>query len=61
MRPDKAGQKTVRPAVPESRSQRLLLGEHSLNITQYRSNQVKIKVVYVVIFLVIEARLKLVT
>ena len=27
MRPDKAGQKAVRPAVPESRAQRLLLGE----------------------------------
>ena len=27
MRPDKAGQKAMRPAVPESRAQRLLLGE----------------------------------
>ena len=27
MRPDKAGQKAVRPAVPESRAQRLLLGK----------------------------------
>ena len=29
MRPDKAGQKAVRPAVPESRAQRLILGEPS--------------------------------
>ena len=32
MRPDKAGQKAVRPPVPESRAQRLLLGEHSLKM-----------------------------
>ena len=32
MRADKAGQKTVRPAVPESRAQRLLLGEPSSKI-----------------------------
>jgi len=30
MRPDKAGQKAVRPAVPESRAQRLLLGKGHL-------------------------------
>ena len=29
MRPDKAGQKAARPAVPESRAQRLILGESS--------------------------------
>ena len=32
MRPDKAGQKAVRPAVPESRAQRLILGELSSKI-----------------------------
>ena len=32
MRPDKAGQKAVRPAVPESRAQRLILGELSSQI-----------------------------